>query len=101
MTATAKHVCPICTKEYENGRQLHGHLMRLHQDEYRAVDFKLADLKQSNHKPAKKVVQKPKGFRLLNVTDQDEIFAYKEGYRFIDADDEVYTIEEAKGEGWI
>ena len=97
----SKHICPLCTKEYETGRQLHGHLMRSHQEEYRAVDFKLTDLKQANHKPGKVTSKKPKGFRLLNITDQDENFAYKEGYRYIDADDEVYTNDEAKEEGWI
>lgn len=94
--------CPICNKEYQDGRRLHGHLMRTHQEEYRAADFdksKLKPGKKQKDKPAEK--KRPAGFRLLRLSDPDENEAYQAGYAYIDDEDNVYEHDEAKGEGWV
>lgn len=94
----AKQKCPICNKEYQDGRSLHGHLMRIHEEEYRAAAF---DKKKLKPAAAPAAAEKPAGFRLLNKYDPDELEAYKAGYRFIDGDDNIYTAEEVKEESWI
>lgn len=95
-------LCPICGKENKDGRQLHGHLMRSHQEEYRAADFdksKLKPGKNQKEKPEEK--KRPAGFRLLKLSDPDENAAYQAGYAYIDDEDNIYEHDEAKKEGWV
>lgn len=94
-----KVICPLCKKEFNNNRQLHGHLMKAHTEEYRAVGFqkeKLVAVEKCQDKKKKK----PEGFRVLNTRDADEKFAFENGSDFIDAQDILYTFEEAKEFGW-
>ena len=89
--------CPICDKEYENGRQLHGHMLKSHREEYRKAGHRVANMTGGGGDDA---VHRPAGFRLLDKSDPMEQKAYSEGYRFAD-NEYFYTAEEAKGKGWI
>lgn len=93
-------ICPICGKSYETGRQLHGHLMRSHETEYKEAGYNKENLKPGSG-GSKRNNTKPAGFRMLKMADPEEAQAYKAGYRFIDNEELVYSYEEAKGEGWI
>ncbi len=87
--------CPICGKEYENGRQLHGHMLKAHQAEYKEAGNKVSNMIES-----KKKIDRPSGFRLLNKSVESEAEAYSEGYRYIDHE-YYYTHDEAIEMGWI
>lgn len=110
--------CPICGKEYTDGRALHAHMLKSHLAEYRAADcslekmgvpenertfgrFKAGDGKK--HKTEQRAAAqsgKPDGFRLLSPQDTSEAAARAAGYTFIDGDENIYTIDEAKTKGW-
>lgn len=94
-------ICPICGKDYADGRRLHGHLMRSHEKEYRAAGFDKTKLKAKKNTENLPKNKRPIGFRLLKLSDKDEIEAYNSGYAFIDSEDNVYTHEEATEEEWI
>jgi hypothetical protein len=100
-------VCNICKKEYETARQFHGHLLKTHFDDYKksgnfdkqfyeSEEVKMAEKKKKDLPP-----DVPEGFRLLKKTDPDEKAAFEAGYRYIDAEENVYKHFEAKEEGWI
>ncbi|MBE6033878.1 MAG: hypothetical protein E7222_04175 [Clostridiales bacterium] len=115
--------CNLCGYEAADGRTIHGHMNRMHYDEYKATGFDLEQLTEgykrtkSNEyrkermkeemgtKETKKDTTtnpKPEHLRLLNKNNGAELRAYNEGYRYIDPDDEiVYTTKEVKEEGWI
>lgn len=84
--------CPICEKEYINGRQLHGHMLKAHQEEYKKHGNKVANFHKGKDRPA--------GFRLLNKANVDEANAYNDGFRYTDGE-YVYTSDEVKEKGWI
>ena len=99
--------CNICGAEKETPRQMHGHLVRWHYDEYKKVNFNMRDggitsgAPELAQKKKKKYGEAPEGFRLLNLNNKEEYGAYHAGYRYIDNDEMCYTHEEAKSEGWI
>lgn len=103
--------CTICGTEKETPRQMHGHLIRWHYDEYKEADFNMKNgltegapdimSKRPEKKKNEKKNEAPAGFRLLNKMDRSEREAYNIGYRYIDAEEMCYTREEAKEEGWI
>lgn len=99
--------CNVCGKEFENARAFHGHLIRWHAEEYKESEnddhsFYVKEIEMAEKKKAaKQDPDKPKGFRLLKRADADENEAYKAGYRYIDDEENCYTHEEAKEEGWI
>lgn len=101
--------CNLCGAEKKTRREMHGHFMKSHYDEYKAVGCKQSELTTGDpeganiaeKKEEKKIVERPAGFRLLNRNDPDEAFAYSQGYRYIDGDDLCYTVDDAKKEGFI
>lgn len=107
--------CNLCGTEKKTRREMHGHLMKMHYQEYKEVGFKQSELTLGQPeggnatekkevflaKKEKKTVERPAGFRLLNRNDPNEAFAYSRGYRYIDGDDLCYTVDEAKEEGFI
>ena len=101
--------CNLCGKQKKTRREMHGHLVRVHYEEYKDVGFKQSELTlgQPEKKEVfvleeeKKIVERPAGFRLLNRNDPDEAFAYSQGYRYIDGDELCYTVDDAKKEGFI
>lgn len=98
-------ICKICGAEKDTRRQMHGHLMRMHQDEYRQSGFVIERMVTGAAAPAQKRDYKkaalPSGFRALSSSDPEEAYAIDQGYDFIDAEEMIYTAEEAKVEGWI
>lgn len=100
--------CNICGIEKETPRQMHGHLIRWHYDEYKQANFNMRNIttgapeaKKEKPKKLNKNTEAPEGFRLLNRYNRDEAEAYNAGYRYIDDYDMCYTAEEAREEGWI
>jgi hypothetical protein len=103
---------------------MHGHLNRVHYDEYKATGFDMEKLttgyvrknqternnERSQERKEKRLMaykndlqnDRPKNLRLLNKNNQVELEAYNEGYRYFDPDTRIaYTKEEVKEEGWI
>lgn len=116
--------CNLCGTEKPDGRTMHGHLNRMHYDEYKAAGFDMEKLttgyirktqEERNHKKRsagkenKPMPQKddlkndrPKNLRLLNKANREELAAYNEGYRYLDPDEMIaYTKKEVEEEGWI
>lgn len=102
--------CNLCGAEKKTRREMHGHLMKMHYQEYKSVGCKQSKLTTGEpeganttekKKEEKKTVERPAGFRLLNRNDPDEDFAYSQGFRYIDGDDLCYTVDDAKKEGFI
>ena len=100
--------CDLCGKEFDSKRAMHGHLVRVHYDEYKAAGCNQETL-TSGEKPLKyerslgvhPSNKRPAGFRLLNKGNVHELTAYNEGYRYIDADRIVYDAAEVAAEGWV
>lgn len=107
--------CNICGIEKSTRREMNGHLLRCHYDEYKSVGFRQSEFTTGQpediaagrktvpktEKPSKKTVDIPAGFRLLNRNDRIEAEAYNVGYRYIDDDEMCYTADEAKESRWI
>lgn len=94
--------CNICGVVKNDGRQMHGHMMKCHPDEYAAVEHDLEELTEGYERGSHKKAMRPAGFRLLNKKDPDELEAYEEGYRYYDPKTSIaYTIDEVKKEGWL
>lgn len=106
--------CPLCDKEYKDGRALHAHMLKAHLSEYRAAGCKLsafgvdARFSATRKKPAAASFSdpdpagRPVGLRMLRASDPVEAVARSRGYRFIDEDSEsIYTLDEVKRRGWI
>lgn len=116
--------CNICGMEKETRREMNGHLLRCHYDEYKAVNCQQSELTTGNNvapmlrtknkkkkatlqrelKSTAKTQQKkdaPAGFRILNRNDEAEAEAYNMGYRYIDDSEMCYDAEEAREKGWI
>ena len=91
--------CRFCGREYKDRRSIHGHLMTSHREAYyqNGCDDSAMIEEVTELVPG----ERPVGFRLLNRKNADENFAYAEGYRFIDAEENVYTTDDAKEMGWI
>lgn len=102
-------ICKLCGCEKDTRRQMHGHLMHTHYDDYKRADFILERLTDGAPAPArvypyrkeKKAFPRPAGFRLLRRSDPAEANAIDQGFDFIDSDQNIYTSQEAKTEGWI
>lgn len=106
--------CPLCDKEYEKIRALHGHMLKAHVEEYRAKDCKLSNFgliyggirtpetrkKAEVNKGGSAGSARPSDFRILNKSNSEELAAYEEGYRFLSGGT-VYSVEEAQERGWI
>lgn len=121
--------CKLCGIEIESdgkksaGRVMHGHLNRVHYEEYKKTGFDMEQLtegyrrknqternnersqvrKERRLMPKQELKNdKPKNLRLLNKSNPEELSAYNEGYRYLDPDEMIaYTREEVKEEGWI
>lgn len=107
--------CNICGMEKATRREMNGHLLHSHYNEYKLVDCKQSEITtgepenaaavrktvRKTEKSYKKAVDIPAGFRLLNRNDRAEAEAYNVGYRYIDNDEMCYTADEAKESGWI
>lgn len=97
--------CKICGVEKATKREMHGHLIRMHYEEYKATGCSMADLVDLDPEAEEEIKQekarkKPAGFRLLIRTNELENAAYKEGYRYTDGET-VWTEQEARQKGWI
>ena len=62
--------CKICGSEQENRRQMHGHMMRNHYDQYKAAGFDMDDLTEgaplrAHVAQALKDYPRPAGFRRI------------------------------------
>lgn len=110
--------CNLCGRVFDSGNALkdqqgaHMHLLKMHYDDYRAVRFSRAALTKSSgavyrgkdqgkKDQGKREVRRPAGFRPLNERIPEEAAAYKEGFRYIDDDENVYDRNEAREKGWI
>lgn len=107
--------CKLCAKEFEGGRGAHQHMLRVHGEEYKAVDFDLEQLTEGyirkkqryngSSKAAEKdeeISERPAGLRPLRKTDPYELEAYRQGCRYYDPESGLaFTIEEMQEEGWI
>lgn len=99
--------CLLCGMEKKTAREMHGHMVRMHYEEYKRVGNDMEQLtegykRRTRRQKAAAESDRPENLRLLNTADRDERAAYREGYRYIDPDEGiVYTTEEAREEGWI
>ena len=113
--------CKICGKEFDSGDGLkdqqaaHCHLLRVHYKEYQKKGFSRAAFTESSGEIYKKEEQprrrrekrepagspRPAGFRPLNRAVPEEAAAYEEGFRYVDAEENVYDRNEARERGWI
>ena len=108
--------CQICGIEKATAREMHGHLVRVHYDEYKAKHNDMEKLTSGYVRNKKQRVrnekmidenekkelknERPNGLRLLNKKNETELAAYNEGYRYTDGD-LCYTSAEVKEEGWL
>ena len=110
--------CKICGVEKETARSMHGHLIRMHEQEYKESNYDMEKLtdgyvrnqrqeerrKNMSKETKKKETETPRpaGLRLLRRFDRVEAAAYDEGYRYYDpTNDTAYTTEECQEMGWI
>ena len=106
--------CNLCGIEKATRREMNGHLLHSHLEEYRAGGCRQSEFTsgepetpaktQRKQKSAAKTQRKkdaPAGFRILNRNDEAEAEAYNMGYRYIDDSEMCYTSDEAKESGWI
>lgn len=97
--------CKLCGIEKDTRRKMHGHLMHEHLEDYKRSGYSIERL-CTEVIPAKRPrvvipALRPDGFRLLNKYNQQEFYAIEHGYLFIDAEENLYTEEEAKAEAWV
>lgn len=98
--------CKLCGNEYANKRGLNCHMMAKHMDEYRKAGCKLESfidgdasgdtVTNPKEKPSDDMCLRP-----LNMDVLSERNAYNYGYRFIDKNEELYSMqdyEELKGD---
>ena len=98
--------CSICEKSFSNGRAFHCHLLRFHETEYKVVNYRkeVFDKSLKADEPKKEKVNsklRPTGLRPLSKNDELEQKAAAAGYKFVDAEENLYTLEEAKINSWI
>lgn len=99
--------CKICGSECETRRQMHGHMMRNHYDQYKAAGFDMDDLTEgaplrAHVAQALKDYPRPAGFRrLLSYKTISEARAIEAGYAFVDGEENLYTEAEARAKNWI
>ena len=104
--------CRICGKEFDKRNQMHCHMIRKHEAEYKAAQLNLDRLveditprkeEQPDVKQRRKanLLPKPQGLRLLRNTDSQEAYAITQGFTYIDKEQNIYTIDDVKAEGWI
>lgn len=100
--------CNLCGIEKSDGRQMHGHMMKVHPEEYAAVNNDLEKVTEgytraSKNEPKKaEKTSRPDRLRLLNKYDPDELEAYNVGYRYYDPEEDMaYMPEEIKELGWM
>lgn len=98
-------ICKLCGVEKETRRQMHGHLMACHYEDYKGVDFNLDQLVDGApariHDDRIKKYPRPNGFRFLSQHNDLELYAIQHGYKFIDDDGTIYTETEARTQEWI
>ena len=81
---------------------MHGHMMKVHPEEYEEVAHDLEALTDGYIRGSYLKKLRPAELRLLNQSDPAEQEAYEEGYRYFDPKTSMaYTIEEVKGKGWL
>ena len=79
--------CLICGKEFQSARQMHGHLIRSHADEYEANDYDMEKLTEGyTRKPPRFATR----IRFLDLSNAAEREAYNAGYRYIDGEENLY-----------
>lgn len=99
--------CTICGSEYETRRQMHGHMMRNHYDQYKEKGFDMDLLTEgaplrAHVAQAIKDYPRPAGFRRLrSYASVAEARAVEAGYYFIDDNDNLYSEAEARAKSWI
>ena len=105
--------CKMCGAELADRRSAHGHLMGNHQDDYRRGGFELDRFmdgpiperrqdrpslkakRDANRSPA------PAGLRLISGSSDLEREAIRRGFAYIDNEQNIYTLQEVKTEGWL
>lgn len=103
--------CPLCGREYENGRGLHAHMLKAHVEEYRAAGCRVENVasgsdgtktfaKKEKKEQKEQRPSRPAGLRPLRKTDRAEAAAYEEGFRYTDGEN-AYTAEECQEAGWL
>lgn len=103
--------CRLCGIEKDTRRQMQGHLMFQHKEEYKQCQYnmdrlvedappRVKEAKKAAYQRKQKQLTKPAGFRLLNSEDPTEANAIKAGFLYTDGDN-VFTADDAKAEGWI
>ena len=94
--------CNFCGAIKTDGRQMHGHMMKMHPDEYAAANHDLEKVTSGYERNSHKKSERPALLRLLNKLDVDEYEAWQEGFRYLDPKTmNAYTVEEVKAEGWL
>ena len=99
--------CVLCGYEADNRRQMHGHMMRNHYQDYKDADFDMDNITEgaplrAHVAQALKDYPRPAGFRRLrSYTSTAEARAILAGYMFVDDQDNLYTEAEARGKSWI
>lgn len=83
--------CNLCGKEFSDARKMHGHLIRSHNEEYKAAGYDMERLTEGYKRRPPKFSS---SLRLLNLNDPAEAAAYDDGYRYIDGAGELYKEKE-------
>ena len=103
--------CRLCGIEKDTRRQMQGHLMFSHKEDYKRAEFnmdrlvegappRVKEAKKAQYERKQKQLEKPQGFRLLKREDPTELNAINAGFLYTDGDN-VFTADDAKAEGWI
>lgn len=108
--------CNICGKEFPDNtrRSFHAHCMREHPKEYAGktiedmtddpVPPRAHEVRDKHGRYPKKKKEtariRPAGFRILNL-HPDEVMARRAGFNYIDAEENIYTSQEAEENGWV
>lgn len=104
--------CKLCGKEFERRNQMHGHMMFNHRDDYKRANWNMDRLTEGapdrlhetvyqRNERLNKLAPKPDGFRLLKTNVPEEQRAIAAGFCYIDSEENLYTLEEAKTERWL
>lgn len=102
--------CNLCGMEKKDGRQMHGHFMKSHYQEYKAAGLDLEKVTTGYIRKIKEETEtgppvkntRPESLRLLNKNDPHELEAYELSYRYFDPENSIaYTSEEIKEKGWL